>query len=146
MKLLQYKLLADEFDESIPMICAELDKPSASIFLNYDKECFWNYVSSAKNVYYYKIFQDHQLCASLHIELERDVLYMSLLVFENYRCQGIGTQIISDLLSGVLPISFDSIEVSIAIDNIASIRLFEKCGFVFTSICDELLNYRYSKN
>ena len=146
MKLLQYKRLADESDESIPLLCAELDKPSASNFLNYDKEHYWNYVSSAKNVYYYKIFQGHQLVAALHLESERDVLYLSILVFENYRCQGIATQILADLLGGVLPIPFNYIEVSIAIDNNASIRLFEKCGFVFTSTCDELLNYRYSKN
>ena len=62
---------------------------------------------------------------------------------EVHQNKGYGTAAIRDIKSGVLPCKFDRIKVSIATDNTASIRLFEKSGFVCKSQDDGLLNFVY---
>ena len=65
------------------------------------------------------------------------------MVMPDYQRRGMGTKILGDILGGKFPISFDTVEVSIDEANTASVRLFEKMGFVRVSQEDELINYRY---
>ena len=57
-----------------------------------------------------------------------------------------GTKIVKDLQSDVLGLNYDCSEVSIDEKNAASLRLFEKLGFLAVSRDDELLNYIYKLN
>lgn len=143
MERLLYEKLVHSDDIDIPAICAEMDKPCVSRFISYDKNNYWLYVTTTRNVFFYKVYYADVFIGTMHLETAGSVLYMDILVFERHRRKGFGKRIISDILSGVLPISYDRIDVSIDKENIASIGLFEKNGFVFDSADGELLNYTY---
>ena len=51
----------------------------------------------------------------------------------------------TDIQTDAFGLGFERIEVSIDQTNIASIRLFEKAGFVFVSQEEELKNYVWQK-
>ena len=56
---------------------------------------------------------------------------------------GLGTKVIRDIQQDIFEINYDKIFVSIDERNVASIRLFEKSGFLMESQEDELLNFVY---
>jgi len=64
-------------------------------------------------------------------------------VLPDFQGQGIGTKILSDIQNDIFGLGYKTISVSIDEKNLASIRMFEKAGFVFVSQEDELRNYVY---
>ena len=138
-----YRLLKKVDDEDIPIILSVYMQPSVSRFIDIDKENYWKYVTGTDNVYFYKVFQDDVLVATIHLELVDRVLYMSIVVFPKYQKQGIATTIIKDIQTGMFGLAFTSIQVSIDEKNSASIKLFEKSGFECIGKEEELLEYAY---
>ena len=138
-----YRLLKKVDDEDIPIILSVYMQPSVSRFIDIDKENYWKYVTGTDNVYFYKVFQDDVLVATIHLELVDRVLYMSIVVFPKYQKQGIATIIIKDIQTGTFKLDFTSILVSIDEKNSASIKLFEKSGFECIGKEEELLEYAY---
>ena len=140
-----YKRITSEADGDIPYLSLVLEMPEISRYISVDKANFWRYVTSTKNVFYYKVYDEDALVGAVQLELSGVVLYMDIMVIPEFQRQGIGTSVIRDIQSGVLPLSFERIEISIDERNIASIKLFENMGFEFISHDDELLNYIYIK-
>lgn len=138
-----YRLLKKVDDEDIPIILSVYMQPSVSRFIDIDKENYWKYVTGTDNVYFYKVFQDDVLVATIHLELVDRVLYMSIVVFPKYQKQGIATTILKDIQTGTFKLDFTSILVSIDEKNSASIKLFEKSGFECIGKEEELLEYAY---
>ena len=138
-----YQRLIDTNDADIPQLCRIMNLPQISRFINYDKEKYWQYVTSANSVFYYKVYEKDYLIGAIHLEIGGDTLYMSILVFPQYQNQGIGCNIIKDIQNGELQIPFKRIEVSIDENNTASVRLFEKMNFILVSKEKELLTYVY---
>lgn len=138
-----YQHLTDASDIDILQLRCVMDLPDISRFISYDKEKYWQYVTSAESVFYYKVYQRNSLVGAVHLETSGKVLYMSILVLPEYQNQKIGSSIIKDIQNRRLPVDFERIEVSIDETNIASIRLFEKMNFKLFSKENELLTYVY---
>ena len=136
-----YERITSEVDKDIPHLNTILEMPEISRYISVDKANFWRYVTSTKNVFYYKVYDEDALVGAIQLELSGGVLYMDIMVIPEFQRQGIGTSVIRDIQNGVLPLSFERIEISIDESNIASIRLFEKMGFRFISKSDVLLKY-----
>ena len=141
-----YRLLRKYDDEDIPTILSAYRQSSISRFISIDEENYWRYITSTDNVYFYKVYKDNVLAATMHLELADCVLYMSVVVFPEYQKQGIATTILKDIQAGKTGLDFDKIRVYIDEKNIASLKLFESAGFVCTGKDEELLEYEYSKS
>ena len=141
-----YRLLKKADDEDIPLILSVYKQPSISRFISIDEENYWKYITSTENVYFYKIYKDDILLATIHLELGDCVLYMSVVVFPEFQKQGIATTILKDIQAGKLELDFDKIQVSIDEKNTASLRLFESVGFVCIGKDEELWEYEYNKS
>ena len=141
-----YRLIKDLDDEDIPTILSVYRQSSISRFISIDEENYWKYITSTDNVFFYKIYKDDILLATIHLELVDCVLYMSVVVFPEYQKQGIATTILKDIQAGKTGLDFDKIRVYIDEKNIASLKLFESAGFVCTGKDEELLEYEYSKS
>ena len=140
-----YRLLKKADDEDIPLILSVYKQPSILRFISIDEENYWKYITSTDNVYFYKIYKDDILLATIHLESYNRVLYMSVVVFPEHQKQGIATTILKDIQAGKLELDFDKIQVSIDSKNTASIQLFESAEFVCVGKDEELLDYEYSK-
>lgn len=141
-----YRLVKKFDDEEIPIILSVYRQPSISQFISIDEENYWRYITSTDNVYFYNVYKDDILIATIHLELVERVLYMSVVVFPEYQKQGIAKTILNDIKAGRLEIDFIKIQVSIDEKNIASLKLFESAGFVCVGKDKELLEYEYSKS
>lgn len=141
-----YRLIKDLDDEDIPAILSVYRQPSISRFISIDEENYWKYITSTDNVYFYKIYKDDILLATIHLELVDCVLYMSVVVFPEYQKQGIATTILKDIQTRKIGLDFDKIQVSIDEKNIASLKLFESVGFICVNKDEELLEYEFIKN
>ena len=141
-----YRLIKDLDDEDIPTILSVYRQPSISRFISIDEENYWKYITSTDNVYFYKIYKDDILLATIHLELVDCVLYMSVVVFPEYQKQGIATTILKDIQAGKTGLDFDKIRVYIDEKNTASLKLFESAGFICVNKDKELLEYEYSKS
>ena len=141
-----YRLVKKFDDEEIPIILSFYRQPSISQFISIDEENYWRYITSTDNVYFYNVYKDDILVATIHLELVESVLYMSMVVFPEYQKQGIAKTILNDIKAGRLEIDFIKIQVSIDEKNIASLKLFESAGFVCVGKDEELLEYEYSKS
>lgn len=139
---MKYIRMTDTADSDIPVLNQIHLLPEISKFISISDN-YWNYITTEEKVSYYKIYSENTLVGTVHTEFDRNTLYLSVLVFPEHQNKGYGTAAIKDIKSGVLPCTFDRIEVSVATDNTASIRLFEKCGFVCVSQKEDLLNYVY---
>ena len=140
-----YRLVKKFDDEDIPTILSVYKQPSISRFISIDEENYWKYITSTDNVYFYKIYNDDILLATVHLVLVDRVLYMSVVVFPEYQKQGIATTILKDIQTGKIGLDFDKIQVSIDEKNTASLKLFESVGFICVNKDEELLEYEYSK-
>ena len=138
-----YERITSELDKDIQYLNTILEMPEISRYISVDKANFWRYVTSTKNVFYYKVYDEDALVGAVQLELAGEVLYMDIMVIPEFQRRGFGTSIIRDIQNGALPPSFERIEISIDESNIASIKLFKKMGFGFRSREDELLNYVY---
>ena len=141
-----YRLIKDLDDEDIPTILSAYKQPSISRFISIDEENYWKYITSTDNVYFYKVYNDNILVATIQFELTDRVLCMSIVVFPEYQKQGIATTILKDIQEGILKLDFTRIQVSIDEKNIASLKLFESVGFLCVGKNEELLEYEYSVN
>ena len=140
---MNYQRITGTDDPDIPYLTAILHLPEISCFLSIDDDHYWSYVTSSDNVWYYKAYDGETLVGAVHLETDQKTLYMDIMVMPDYQRRGMGTKILGDILGGKFPISFDTVEVSVDERNAASIRLFEKMGFLRVSQEDELINYRY---
>lgn len=140
-----YSLLTSLNDSDIPQLLSNHLLPEVSRFIDINEKKYFKYVTKTENVFYYKISENGKLIGSVHCEISGTVLYVSLLIFPEFQNNGFGTKVIKDIISGTLPLSFDSIEVSIDKTNLPSLRLFEKVGFIKTSVDGGLVNYTYTK-
>ena len=140
-----YRLIKDLDDEDIPTILSVYRQPSISRFISIDEENYWKYITSTDNVYFYKIYKDDILVATIHLELVDRVLYLSVVVFPKYQSQEIATIIVKDIQAGKLELDFLKIQVSIDEKNTSSLKLFESVGFICVNKDEELLEYEYSK-
>ena len=142
---MKYILLKSIQDPDIPHLLSVHLLPEISRFIDINEKKYFEYVTSTENVFYYKVFCDNMLVGSVHCEIVDRILYLSLLVFPDFQRKGYGTQIINDIINGSLPFEFDAIEIAIDKTNVPSLRLFEKIGFIKTSVDGGLINYRYKK-
>ena len=140
---MNYQRITGTDDPDIPYLTEILHLPEISRYLSIDDDHYWSYVTSSENVRYYKAYDGGSLVGAVHLETDQKTLYMDIMVMPDYQRRGMGTKILGDILGGKFPISFDTVEVSVDERNAASIRLFEKMGFLRVSQDDELINYRY---
>ena len=130
---MHYIRITDPRDVDIPVLANIYRLPEVKQYISIDEDNYWNYVASTKNVFYYKVLFQNRLAAAVHCELMEKTLFMDIVVFHEYRRQGLGSAILADLQSGVLPLDFSKIEVFIDEANVPSLRLFEKMGFLPTT-------------
>jgi len=109
-------------------------------------EPYFRYVTENEHVYFYKVYENDSLIGSIHLEKQETVLFMALVVFPEFQRRGIGTSIVNDIQKDIFGLNYQRIEISIEEQNLASLRLFQKAGFVFTSKHEELIELVYDKN
>ena len=136
-----YRLLEQLEDADLPVIRSVYRHPSVSRFIGIDENHYWQYVTEADNVWFYKVLEKDYLVATVHLELSNRILYMSIVVLPEYRNRGFGTRILDDIKSRKLLHAFDEIRVSIDEDNAASLKLFEKMGFACTGRDEKLKEF-----
>ena len=106
---------------------------------------YFRYVTSTEHVFFYKVYENNTLVGSLHLEKQGTTLFLALCVFPGSQQRGLGTQIVTDIQNNVLEPEYDRIELAIDESNIASLKLFERAGFVRISKEDKLITFRYVK-
>lgn len=131
-------------DADIAQILAVYDLPEIARHIAIG-ERYFDYVTGNENVYFFKINDENGLIGTIHLETQKETLYLSVVVFPQYQNAGYGTKILTDIQKDVFGLGYERIEVSIDEANIASIGLFEKVGFTFVSQEDELKNYVWRK-
>ena len=144
MSNLIYARMTRTDDADIAQISAVYDLPEIARYIAIG-ERYFDYVTGHENVYFYKILDENALIGTIHLETQKDTLYLSVVVFPQYQNAGYGTKILTDIQKDVFGLGYKRIEVSIDETNIASIGLFEKVGFAFVSQEDELRNYVWRK-
>lgn len=139
---LTYKRILTENDDDIDLLLKMYQIPSISHYLSISGNYF-HYVTNTENVYFYKIYEHNKLIGTIHLEKQADSLYMDILIFPEFQRMGFATRVVGDIQKDIFNLKYKRIEISIDESNIASIKLFERAGFSFTSKEDELLNYVY---
>ncbi|MBQ8622365.1 MAG: GNAT family N-acetyltransferase [Oscillospiraceae bacterium] len=138
-----YRLIKHIDDEDIPLINSVYRLPLISRFISINETNYWKYVTGTYNVWFYKIFENNCLVATIHLELSNRVLYMDIVVFPEYHNNRIATRVLNDIIEQKLFIDFDKIRVSIDEENVASLKLFENAGFICVGQDEELREYEY---
>lgn len=144
MNDLRYIRIASEDDIDVSKLIKIYRLPEVSQFISISDNYF-HYVTNTENVYFYKIVQNETLVGAMHLEKCDDVLYMDVLILPEFQKTGLGTRVVKDIQNDTFGLGYRKIEISIDESNIASIKLFEKIGFVFSSKEDELISYVYQK-
>ena len=145
MSDLIYKILKCEKDKDVLLIKNIHNIPEIKKYININDNDF-NYVTTTENVFFYKVYKKRNLIGTIHLEKNDNIIYMDILICPKFQKSGLGTNVINDIKNDIFNLSFKKIKVSIDENNIPSLRLFEKLGFKFISLEDELKNYEYSKN
>jgi len=138
-----YRRLKDTEDNEISKIISAYKYPEVLRYISIDENNYWSYVTESENVYFYKVFNDNDLVATIHLELCDRILFMDVVVFPEYQRKGVATEVIKDIQAEYFGLDFDKITVSIDESNIPSIKLFEKSGFICVGKDEELLKYEY---
>lgn len=144
MSNLIYARMTQTDDADIAQISAVYDLPEIARYIAIGEQYF-DYVTGHENVYFYKIFDENGLIGTIHLETQKDTLYLSVVVFTQHQNAGYGTKVLTDIQKDVFGLGYKRIEVSIDETNTPSIGLFEKVGFAFVSQEDELRNYVWRK-
>lgn len=142
---MNYVLIESLDDPDIPRLITIHNLPENSRYISINEKKYFKYVIKNESVCYYKIFKSNTLIGSIHCELSEKTMYLSLLVFPEFQGKGYGTKILEQIISGTLPLDFENIEVSINDDNLPSLHIFEKVGFIKTSMDGGLINYIYTR-
>lgn len=139
-----YTLLNSLKDPDIPRLLETHSLPEIQCFIDINIKKYFKYVVKSENVFYYKIYDEGILVGSVHCELSGKTMYLSLLIFPEYQNKGYGTKALEDIINKKIPLDFKTIEVSINNDNFPSLHLFEKVGFIRTSVDGGLINYTFN--
>lgn len=144
MSRFTYCRMLSEYDTDILRMKTAYRNRDIAQYLDMN-ESFFRYVTTTETVYYFKVYENGVLIGTLHLEKQGNLLWAAVLVFSEYQRRGLGTRIVKDLQSGVLGLDYEVIEVSVDEKNAASLKLFEKAGFVRVSQEDELIHLVYRK-
>ena len=144
MQNLTYKKLLSASDSDITALESAYRAPDTARFLSIS-DSYFDYVTTTDNVHFYKVYMSDTLVGALQLETEGEALFMSILVFPDYRRKGIGKEALRNVQIDVFYLGFERIEVSIDEKNTASLRLFEEAGFLRTSKENELISLVYRK-
>ncbi len=139
-KPFQYIKLTPD-DEDIPYLLEVHRAPDISKFIGIDFHSYFYYVTNTDNVDYFKVLFQNRMVATVHVEKQADILYLCILTLPEYQRRGVATQILKDIKSKQFVQGFSKIQVAIDKDNIPSIHLFEKAGFVLSCENCNLLEY-----
>ena len=141
---MKYIQITSEKDNDIPYLISIHKIPEISQFINISEENYFHYVTTTENVFYFKVYKNDDLVATVHCELFDEMLCMSILVIPNFQRGGIGTAILYDIQNGVLPLTYTHIKVSIDKFNSSSLRLFKKMDFTKISEEEGLIDFIWS--
>ena len=144
MANLTYKKLLSASDSDITALESAYRAPDTARFLSIS-DSYFNYVTTTDNVHFYKVYMSDTLVGALQLEIEGEVLFMSVLVFPEQQGRGIGTKIVSDVCNDNFGLGFAKIEISVDRCNIASLKMFESFGFMPLGEENELINFVYQK-
>ncbi len=144
MPNLTYKKLLSTNDSDIIALESAYRTPDTAGFLSIS-DGYFDYVTSTDNVHFYKVYMSDVLVGALHLETAGEMLFMSILVFSEYRGKGIGKEALRNIQIDSFGLGFERIEVSVDEKNTASLRLFEGAGFLCISKEVELINFVYQK-
>ena len=136
---MQYVLLRKE-DKDIPVLQELHNLPAIKKYISIS-ENYFKYVTSAENVWYYKIMQENTLIGAVHLEKYDEVLYLSIWIRPEFQRKGYACVALADIENN-LNHGAQFIQVSIDDDNISSLRLFEKAGYVLVGVDEELRDYK----
>ncbi|MEE0981095.1 MAG: GNAT family N-acetyltransferase [Acutalibacteraceae bacterium] len=139
-----YALLNSLKDPDIPRLLETHSLPEIQCFIDINIKKYFKYVVKSENVFYYKIYDEDILVGSVHCELSGKTMYLSLLIFPEHQNKGYGTKTLEDIISKKISLDFETIEVAINDDNFPSLHLFEKVGFIRTSVDGGLINYTFN--
>ena len=142
---MNYQKITEITDRDIPYLTEMLTAPEIARYISINEDHYWNYVTKSSYVSYFKAYDQDELVGAVHCEIMNKTLSISILVVPKHQKKGYGTAILKDIQARALPVEFDTIEASVDERNRASIRLFEKMGFVPVSKEDELISYVYKR-
>lgn len=142
MSHLTYVRIRSENDPDIPFLTQMYQKPEVAEYLAVS-EAYFRYVTTAEDVHFCKVYVEHQLAGTLHLEKQGNVLSLAILIFPAFQGRGLGTGVLRDVQADSFGLCCDRIEAAIDESNDASIRLFERAGFTFVSREEELLHFAW---
>lgn len=139
-----YKRMCFEDDADILKLTTIYQIPEIAQYISIS-ENYFHYVTNNDEVYFYKVYENNKLIGTIHLEIQGMVLFMSILVFPEFQKMGFGAQIVNDIQNGINGLAYERIEISVDERNVASLKLFEKAGFIRMSKEDELINCVYQR-
>ena len=138
-----YKRMISATDEDISKLISIFKLPDVSCYYSIDLENYFSYVTSNTNVFFYKVYNNNEMIGALHLEIDGETLFLSIVVFPKFQNKGNGSKIIKDVQNNIFRLEYNKIEVAIDKGNIPSLKLFKKQEFVPVSKDGNLLNYIY---
>ena len=83
MNDLEFKLL-QENDSDISILAKLHKEPSIEKYISIS-ENYFEYVVSTESVWYYKIISENVIVGSVHLEKDKDVMYLSICIHPQYQ-------------------------------------------------------------
>lgn len=143
MDALKYERMTSDHDTEIPLLRSVYQTPEIARYLSISNNYF-HYVTHTTDVYLYKVYDQQKLIGSIHLERQKETLYISILVFPTFQRRGYGKSILKDIQNDIWGLDYQKIHVSVDERNISSLNLFHNAGFHVISKEDELVNLAYA--
>lgn len=102
---------------------------------------YFEYVTHTDGVVYYKIVADGEVRGGIHCEFKDETIFLSVCVESGFHRRGIAEKALK-LFFAMSAGDAKTVEVSIDKNNVPSIRLFQKLGFIQIGNDEELITYR----
>ena len=102
---LTYERLLDEKDIAIPTLKAIYQLPEVSMYISISDNYFY-YVTNTANVYFYKVYDKGNLIGAIHLELNKHLLYMDILIFPQFQRKGFATKVIRDIQKDIFKLNY----------------------------------------
>lgn len=141
-----YERMTSKTDSDIPKLISIFKLPDVERYYAIDFENYFSYVTETPDVFFYKAYEGNTLIGAFHIEKSESTLYLSIVVFPEFQKMGKASAIVEDIKKNIFNSEYRKIEAVINDDNIASLKLFEKQGFLFDSKDGGLLTYIYKND
>ncbi len=82
---LTYQRMISTADSDIPELISIFKLPGVSRYYSIDCDNYFSYVVNNPCVYFFKVYENNELIGAFHLEKAEETLYLSIVVFLNFK-------------------------------------------------------------